>query len=214
MSGGDGKDSRGPTGGVKGGPTGIGGPNVGHGGTLTDTINGVTMTFEGVHALDSGSGIHWGGDSGNNGNSNGGGSSLGRNNLKSIPSHPNVVDSGQLAGDNGNKHEYFTRVGDFIYSVLIDQYGNEKGTFQVSRPKNNENDHRTSWAKGEESRKSVAREQVKNYLKDEKEFLMEQSSIIADAGEKVSGHVSGQYKRYADEVANNIRNFQGKTIRN
>lgn len=61
MSGGDGKDSRGPTGGVNGGPAGNGGPNVGHGGTLTDTINGVTMTFEGVHALDSGSGVHWGG---------------------------------------------------------------------------------------------------------------------------------------------------------
>lgn len=61
MSGGDGKDGRGPTGGVNGGPTGFGGgPNVGHGGTLTDTINGVTMTFEGVHALDSGSGVHWG----------------------------------------------------------------------------------------------------------------------------------------------------------
>lgn len=64
MSGGDGKDSRGPTGGINGGPAGNGGPNVGHGGTLTDTINGVTMTFEGVHALDSGSGVHWGGDSG------------------------------------------------------------------------------------------------------------------------------------------------------
>ncbi|AHY06380.1 colicin-like pore-forming protein [Serratia plymuthica] len=216
MSGGDGKDARGPTGGVNGGPTGLGGgPNVGHGGTLTDTINGVTMTFEGVHAIDSGSGIQWGGgDSGkgNNGGSKSGAS--GRNALRSIPGHPNVVDGGQLTGDNRDKHLYYSRTENFVYSVSIDRNGNEKGTFQVSRPKTNESDTRTSWAKGEEYRKSVAREQVRNYLNDEKNVLMEASGIIADAGEKISNHISGQYKRYAGEIANNLRNFQGKTIRN
>lgn len=87
---------RGPTGGVngtsgKGGPTGNGpggrlpsggingsgnGANVGHGGSMTvDLGNGITATFDGVHALEPGkdSGVPWGGNNGNGGNNNGGG---------------------------------------------------------------------------------------------------------------------------------------------
>ncbi|MGQ1887805.1 colicin-like pore-forming protein [Serratia marcescens] len=209
MSGGDGKDGRGPTGGVNGGPTGFGGgPNVGHGGTLTDTINGVTMTFEGVHALDAGSGVHWGGDSGdgNKGGNNSG--SSGAKNLQAIPSHTNVVFDRVVEIDSRKPRRYYTRVGkESVFLVYVLKDDSISGLEEIAAPKNY---HNPSWA----SRRDTAVRQVTAYVKDEKQFLMESSSIISDAGEKISSHIGGQYKRYADEVANNLRNFQGKTIRN
>jgi hypothetical protein len=208
MSGGDGKDSRGPTGGINGGPAGNGGPNVGHGGTLTDTINGVTMTFEGVHALDSGSGVHWGGDSGdgNKGGNNSG--SSGGKNLKSIPSHTNVVFDMVVEIDSRKPRRYYTRVSkESVFLVYVMKDDSITGIEEVARPKNYNNP-------SAESRQNTAIKQVAAYVKDERQFLMESSGIIADAGEKISNHIGGQYKRYADEVANNLRNFQGKTIRN
>ncbi len=71
MSGGDGKDSRGPTGGVKGGASDQG-PNVGHGGSMDINIPGMgDVHIDGVHGLNPGqdNSTNW---DGGNGNGNGG----------------------------------------------------------------------------------------------------------------------------------------------
>ncbi|EHL81924.1 hypothetical protein FOC46_03235 [Citrobacter portucalensis] len=120
---------RGPTGGVngtsgKGGPTGNGpdgrlpsggingsgnGANVGHGGSMTvDLGNGVTATFEGVHALEPGkdSGVPWGGNNGNGGNNNGGGNGSSDTGTAPTPGPSPLQISQQalnLAVDNFNK---------------------------------------------------------------------------------------------------------------
>lgn len=184
-----------------------GGANVGEGGTMTDTINGVTMIFEGVHALDPGSSIHWGGETGNgNGDDNGGGSS-GKKSIRSIPSHPNVLDSREFVGENETKRLFYSRVEKNIYAVSVTKEGEVDYSSLASGKHSGNNSSRNYDI-------NKSKDQVKGYLKDEKEFLLEQSGIIADAGEKVSNHIGGQYKRYADEIANNLRNFQGKNIRN
>lgn len=183
-----------------------GGANVGQGGTMTDTINGVTMIFEGVHALDPGSSIHWGGETGNGNNGDNGGGSPGKKSIRSIPSHPNVLDSHEYAGEDGTKRLFYSRVGKNIYGVSVTKEGNVEHSY-LARGKNSGNNHSRNYDINQ------SKDQVRNYLKDEKDFLLEQSGIIADAGEKISNHIGGQYKRYADEIANNIRNFQGKTIR-
>lgn len=181
-----------------------GGANVGEGGTMTDTINGVTLIFEGVHALDDpDSSGHRGGDSsgGNNGDSSGGST------LKSSPGHPTVIYDGVLSLGSLNLRRFYTRVGkDSIFTVDVNEDGSIAGLEEVATPGDYNN---PSWA----SRRDTSKQQVTAYLKDEKDFLLEASGIIADAGEKISQHIGGQYKRYADEVANNIRNFQGRTIR-
>ncbi|MEX3557393.1 MAG: colicin-like pore-forming protein [Burkholderia sp.] len=122
------------------------------------------------------------------------------------PGHANVADGGQLYGDNSDKHQYYSRLGNKTYSVLVDKNGNVDFTSIVSGKESGNNSARNS-------DKNKAADQVREYVKDEKEFLMEASGIIADAGEKISHHISGQYKSYADEIANNLRNFQGRTIR-
>lgn len=122
------------------------------------------------------------------------------------PGHPNIADGGQLYGDNRDKHQYYSRLGSKTYSVLVDKNGNIGFTSIVSGVESGNNSARNN-------DKNKAADQVREYVKDEKEFLMEASGIIADAGEKISNHIGGQYKGYADEIANNLRNFQGRTIR-
>ncbi|MGK0735797.1 colicin-like pore-forming protein [Yokenella regensburgei] len=46
------------------------------------------------------------------------------------------------------------------------------------------------------------------------EALTSTSELISDVGEKVSGLLGEKYKAVANEIAGDIRNFQGKTIRN
>ncbi|WP_314154549.1 colicin-like pore-forming protein [Rouxiella badensis] len=47
----------------------------------------------------------------------------------------------------------------------------------------------------------------------EKELLMKTADLIQDAGEKISGIASAKFKSLAKEIADNVRNFQGKNIR-
>lgn len=122
------------------------------------------------------------------------------------PGHPNVADGGQLYGDNSDKHQYYSRLGKKTYAVLVNKDNNVDFVSIISGTESGNNSARNS-------DKNKAADQVREYLKDEKEFLMEASSIIADAGEKISNHIGWQYKSYADEIANNLRNFQGRTIR-
>ncbi|HAT3731637.1 colicin-B [Serratia sp. SSNIH2] len=122
------------------------------------------------------------------------------------PGHANVSDGGQLYGDNSDKHMYYSRLGNKTYYVSVDKNGNVAHVSIASGTESGNNSARNN-------DKNKAADQVREYLKDEKEFLMEASGIIADAGEKISHHIGGQYKRYADEIANNLRNFQGRTIR-
>lgn len=57
-----------------------------------------------------------------------------------------------------------------------------------------------------------AREEAKK-AKDEKEALTKASEIIVDMGEKIGEHLGDKYKSVAKEIADDIKNFQGKTLR-
>lgn len=195
MSGGDGKDSRGPSGGVKG-DSGKGGPSGGadshpgfsYDGTDSNGEEHYTATGDSDKGGSFGgdSGIHWGGDSGNgnnagdkaNSNDNKGGKQL-----NGLPGHSDVADGGELGGDNKGMHLYYSRVGDFTYSVSTDKDNNVKGVFQESRPHDNDDDHRTSWAKGEDSRKEIAKNKVLAYL-NEKKIAEEKAAAEAEAEAK------------------------------
>ncbi|EKP5434342.1 colicin immunity protein [Salmonella enterica] len=48
---------------------------------------------------------------------------------------------------------------------------------------------------------------------DENEALTKTSELIADMGDKIGEHLGDKYKAVAKEVAGDIKNFQGKTIR-
>lgn len=47
----------------------------------------------------------------------------------------------------------------------------------------------------------------------EKEALLKASELIADMGEKIGARLGEKYKAVAKEIANDIKNFQGKTLR-
>ncbi|EFG6538945.1 TPA: colicin-N [Escherichia coli] len=47
----------------------------------------------------------------------------------------------------------------------------------------------------------------------EKEALLKASELISDMGEKVGKYLDDKYKAVAREIADNIKNFQGKTLR-
>lgn len=55
---------------------------------------------------------------------------------------------------------------------------------------------------------------INDARKTETEALTKASELISDIGEKVSNYAGEKYKAVSDEIASNIRNFQGKTIRN
>ncbi|MDY4380949.1 colicin-like pore-forming protein [Pectobacterium brasiliense] len=50
--------------------------------------------------------------------------------------------------------------------------------------------------------------------KDEQETLFKASELVAEIGGKISEHLGIKYKEISDEISNNIKNFQGKNIRN
>lgn len=60
--------------------------------------------------------------------------------------------------------------------------------------------------------KKVADEEASKKLA-EKDLLVKTAELMQDSGEKVSGIASSKYKSLAKEIADNIRNFQGKNIR-
>lgn len=60
------------------------------------------------------------------------------------------------------------------------------------------------------------RENVQKMLDEDNqiEALQKASEIIADMGEKVGSYLGQKYKDVSREIAGNVKNFQGKTIRN
>ncbi|MBH1930408.1 colicin-like pore-forming protein [Serratia rubidaea] len=52
-----------------------------------------------------------------------------------------------------------------------------------------------------------------NLKKDEKEALTKASELLADMGGKIGDVIGEKYKSMSKEIAENVRNFQGKTIR-
>lgn len=56
--------------------------------------------------------------------------------------------------------------------------------------------------------------QNKKFIQDaEKEALMGAADIITNTGEKISKHLGEKYKTIANEIASDLRNFQGKKLR-
>lgn len=153
-----------------------------------------------------GTGMNWGGGDGNTStNGNGGSGSSGGKTLNSIPGFPNVIDYGPQ-GFGSDWHRYITRIRDAaVMLVMVRGDGQIQGYSELDPIKKN------NMSFGE--KKTLSEIQVNDFLNAEKSTLLGASAIIADAGEKVSVHIGGQYRNYAREIANNISNFQGKTIR-
>jgi len=217
MSGGDGKDSRGPTGGVKGGPTGIGGG--GHSGSDNDPYtydshgnkNGVKPGYHtepdkpgpneshgnhivigsGVHAVPDGPSPN---DKGDGGKGSGGSGPNGGNGFNGIPGHPNVADAGQLGGDNSDKHDYHVRYGESVYSVLVDKNRNISYVSKIYSPPKNE--HNTHLSGNDNAGKQYARNQVQAYLNEKK-----QAEAKAAADAKAKADAAAEAKRKAEEEA-------------
>lgn len=61
--------------------------------------------------------------------------------------------------------------------------------------------------------KEIAKDFYLSRQQDEKALLTKTSEIIVDAGQKLSAHLGDKYNNIAKEIANNIKNFQGKRIR-
>lgn len=58
-----------------------------------------------------------------------------------------------------------------------------------------------------------ARKEAEEKAKDEKEALTKASELISGMGDKIGEHLGDKYKSIAKEIAGDIKNFQGKTIR-
>lgn len=55
--------------------------------------------------------------------------------------------------------------------------------------------------------------EVAEKAKDEREVLEKTSELIADMGDKIGEHLGEKYKSIAKDIADNIKNFQGRSIR-
>lgn len=71
-------------------------------------------------------------------------------------------------------------------------------------------------AKAEADAKAKNEEETRQREKEqnEKEALTKASELISDVGEKISAHLGDKYREVAKQIADDIKNFQGKTIRN
>ncbi|ECG1391235.1 hypothetical protein CFSAN000557_19240 [Salmonella enterica subsp. houtenae str. CFSAN000557] len=74
---------------------------------------------------------------------------------------------------------------------------------------------------GPSTRNKLTRDTIKSFMEfkkkeqtnDENEALTKTSELIADMGDKIGEHLGDKYKEVAKEIAGDIKNFQGKTIR-
>lgn len=72
----------------------------------------------------------------------------------------------------------------------------------------------TRMAKAELAIANLARQkQAEEKAKNEKDALNKTSELISDLGEKISTHLGRTYQSLANEIAQDIKNFQGKKIR-
>lgn len=62
--------------------------------------------------------------------------------------------------------------------------------------------------------KEALKKQKEAKAKAEKAFLLNISTIVSSSAEGISKRLGKNYQLAADEIANNIKNFQGKRIRN
>ncbi|WP_149571786.1 colicin-like pore-forming protein [Serratia nevei] len=205
MSGGDGKDSRGPTGGVKGGPTGIGGGGKGTGSGDVPAIGSGKGDFKVAFQRHEGGWVDSYNASGQligstrvgygtDGKGNDSGSPTGGSGFNGLPGHPNITDAGQLGGDNSDKHNYHVRDGGSVYSVLVDKYGNISFVNKIKSPPKNEHDTRLSG--NDDAGKQFARNQVQAYLNEKK-----QAEAKAAAEAKAKADAEAATKRRAEEEA-------------
>lgn len=61
---------------------------------------------------------------------------------------------------------------------------------------------------------AIAVVQLSVIQENEKALLLQTSSIIADVGEKISSKISGKYITLSQELANDVKGYQGKKLRN
>lgn len=73
--------------------------------------------------------------------------------------------------------------------------------------------HKAAEAKAKADAEAKRKAAEAEKAKDEKEALTKASEIIADMGEKVGEHLGEKYKAVAKEIADDIKKFQGKTLR-
>jgi len=62
--------------------------------------------------------------------------------------------------------------------------------------------------------KKLIKEFIAFKLTEERDFLIQASAVIVSSGQEISKRLGVKYKNLANEIAANIKNFQGKTVRN
>lgn len=204
------------------------GANVGHGGSMTvDLGNGVTATFDGVHSLSpgEGSGVPWGGGSGhgNNGGHGNGGGKGNNGNGATISPDPGKPGS-YISSDPGRT---------MLASSIDDNSANGTNVYTLHTGKNQTikvtvpngdieqmNVEYNNW-KGPKLKYKDMKKFISGFMAyrkaedqhNEKEALLKASELISDMGEKFGKYLGDKYKSVAREIADNIKNFQGKTLR-
>ncbi|QNK33256.1 hypothetical protein HF675_04140 [Serratia sp. JUb9] len=178
-----------------------GGPNVAWGGTLTDVVNGVVMTFIGVHAIGpTGPNIHWGGDS--NGYSGGSWGTL-ENTSKASVTTPIITHSYTFMPDG---HLNFRRD---LYNVMM----NRDLTFRVNVINQDPEQIDVSVTKVPRGGASLGKERAEDVKRIMKDFLQYESAIhfMADFYKEVTQKFGERSTKIAQNLADSVK---GKTIRN
>ncbi|MBT0366448.1 colicin [Morganella morganii subsp. morganii] len=134
-----------------------------------------------------------------------------------------------------NIREHNITIKEYSYNVILNSLGivesitkkfNEYNKFSITKK---QREMVNEWYKSqgfdtddkrENFAKKLAGDIWKSYPKNkqavdaaEKEALMGAADIITSAGEKISEHLGDKYKSIANEIAGDLRNFQGKKLR-
>ncbi|HEI9768296.1 TPA: colicin [Morganella morganii] len=134
-----------------------------------------------------------------------------------------------------NIREHNITIKEYSYNVILNSLGivesitkkfNEYNKFSITKK---QREMVNEWYKSqgfdtddkrENFAKKLASDIWKSYPKNkqavdaaEKEALMGAADIITSAGEKISEHLGDKYKSIANEIAGDLRNFQGKKLR-
>lgn len=80
---------------------------------------------------------------------------------------------------------------------------------QAAKAAEEERQRQTAKAAEEERKRQAAEKE-----KDEREVLEKTSELVIGMGDQISEHIGDKYKEVAKAIASDIKNFQGKTIRN
>lgn len=124
--------------------------------------------------------------------------------------------------------KYFAKVGTLkslkitgpvTYRVYLDFPADKAIDVTINKTDpNNINVTFNNWSGPQDTTRDGVKKLIKEFvdfkLKEEREFLIQASSVIVSAGQQISKSLGVKYNNIANEIAADIKNFQGKTFRN